>query len=113
MASVDFPDDSGPKISTIRPRGQAADAEREVERQRAGGDRLDPDVAPLAEPHDRALAELLLDLAEGHVECLVTFHLEPLSLPCGGVAVSVGGSARSGTYRGGVTATPDSTSWES
>ena len=32
------------------------------------------DVAVLAQAHDRALAELLLDLAESHVECLVTFH---------------------------------------
>ena len=30
-----------------------------------------PDVAPFAQPHDRALAELLLDLAERHVERLV------------------------------------------
>jgi hypothetical protein len=28
----------------------------------------------LTETHDRALAELLLDLAERHVECLLTFH---------------------------------------
>ena len=54
--------------------GQAADAEGEVERERAGGDGGDADVALLAEPHDRALAELLLDLTERHLECLVTFH---------------------------------------
>ena len=54
--------------------GQAADAEREVERERAGGDGRDPDVALLAEPHDGALAELLLDLAECHLEGLVSFH---------------------------------------
>ena len=51
--------------------GQAADAEREVEREGTGRDGLDPDVAALAEAHDRALAELLLDLAERHVERLV------------------------------------------
>ena len=32
------------------------------------------DVALLAELHDRALAVLLLDLAERHVECLLSFH---------------------------------------
>jgi hypothetical protein len=66
-----LPDDSAP--------GQAADPEREVEGQRAGRDRLDPDVPPLAQLHDRALAELLLDLAERHLEGLVAVHLEPLS----------------------------------
>ena len=54
--------------------GQAADAEGEVEREGTRGDGLDADVALLAEPHDRALAVLLLDLAERHVERLVTFH---------------------------------------
>ena len=54
--------------------GQAADAEGDVERQRAGGDGGDADVAVLAEAHDGALAELLLDLAERHLECLVSFH---------------------------------------
>ena len=54
--------------------GQTADAEREVERQRAGGDGCDADVAVLAETHDGALAVLLLDLAERHLEGLVTFH---------------------------------------
>ena len=59
------------------PAGQAADPEREVERERTGRDGLDPDVAVLTEAHDRALAELLLDLAERHVECLLTFHRGP------------------------------------
>src|SRR3954468_21018512 len=54
--------------------GQAPDAEREVERERTGGDGLHPDVALLAEAHDGALPELLLDLAECHVERLVTVH---------------------------------------
>ena len=69
---------------------QAADPEREVERERTRGDRFDPDVAPLAQLHDRALAELLLDLAERHVEGLFAVHLEPLSLPCGGCCVGRG-----------------------
>src|SRR5262249_36225180 len=54
--------------------GQAADAEREVERERAGGNGGDADVAVLPQPHDRALAELLLDLADGHLEGVVAFH---------------------------------------
>ena len=41
---------------------QPADAERQVERQRAGGHRLDRHRALVAHPHDRALAELLVDL---------------------------------------------------
>ena len=49
--------------------GQPADAEGEVEGEGAGGDGGDADVALLAELHDRALAVLLLDLAERHVEC--------------------------------------------
>jgi hypothetical protein len=50
---------------------QAADAEGDVEGDRAGGDHLDrcPDV--VAEPHDRALAELAVDVGEGGVEGLV------------------------------------------
>ena len=39
----------------------AADAQRQVERQRAGRDRLDLDRALVAEPHQRALAELFSD----------------------------------------------------
>jgi hypothetical protein len=59
-----LPDASGPKISAMRPR-DAADAEREVERQGAGGDGFDPDLGALVpHPHDRALAELALDLGQ-------------------------------------------------
>ena len=36
---------------------------------------LDGHRALLAHLHDRALAELLLDLAEGHLECLVSLHV--------------------------------------
>ena len=39
--------------------------------ERARGDGLDGHRALLAHLHDGALAELLLDLAEGHLECLV------------------------------------------
>ena len=50
---------------------QAADAEGDVEGDRAGRDHLDrrPDV--VAQAHDRALAELPVDLGEGGVERLV------------------------------------------
>ena len=88
---------------------QAADTEREVERQRAGRDGFHTDVAALAQLHDRTLAELLLDLAERHVECLFAIHRRtPLSavLVCG-VVVFGRGKQLLGTYRGGVTATCD------
>ena len=50
---------------------EAADAQRDVERDGAGRDRLDgrPDV--VTEPHHRALAELAVDLRESRVERLV------------------------------------------
>ena len=82
--------------------GQAADAEGEVERQRAGGDGLDGHGGLLAHLHDRALAELLLDLAEGHVEVLLTVHRAVLS--CGGVRnwrVSTDGRTRLRSRRSG------------
>ena len=93
MASVDLPgrlraedlDDPAPR--------QPADAEGEVEGEGARRDGLDADVAPLAEPHDRALAELLLDLAEGHVERLVTIH-RGSSWDGRRCCVRVGGSCR-------------------
>jgi len=50
---------------------EAADAEGHVEGDRAGGDHLDRNTRLLAEPHDRALAELPLDLqgARPRVPC--------------------------------------------
>src|SRR5690606_12790026 len=48
--------------------GQAADAEGGVQRDRAGGDDLDGRAGVVAEPHDRSLAELAVDLGEGVVE---------------------------------------------
>ena len=51
------------------PARHAADAEREVQRQRARGDRLDLDLGALvAHPHDGALAELALDLGQGALQ---------------------------------------------
>jgi hypothetical protein len=47
------------------PTGNAPDTQREVERQRARGDRIHADLRALvAHAHDRALAELALDLRE-------------------------------------------------
>ena len=42
----------------------AADAEREIKRKRAGGDRLHVHGNVIAETHDRALAVILFDLSE-------------------------------------------------
>ena len=58
---------------------QPADAERDVEPERAGGNHLDVlRHLGFAEPHDRALAELLLDLREGGLQglALVVVHDE-------------------------------------
>ncbi len=47
------------------PSRHAADAQRQVERQCAGGDGVDLDLSALvAHAHDRALAELALDLRQ-------------------------------------------------
>src|SRR3954471_22875827 len=55
----------------IEPPGRAPEAEVYFEADRTGGDDLDRLRAVVAQPHDRALAELLVDLGEGHVEGLV------------------------------------------
>ena len=48
----------------------ATDAERDVERQRSGRDRVDGDPrSGVAHPHDGALAELALDLGERALQC--------------------------------------------
>ncbi len=54
--------------------GQAAHPQCEVECERAGGDRLDVHLALVAHLHDRALAVLLLDLTQSHLEGLVSLH---------------------------------------
>ncbi|CAD5267570.1 hypothetical protein BOSE46_140178 [Bosea sp. 46] len=64
--SVDL-DDTTPR--------QAADAERDVEAERAGRDRLDLDrLLVLAQAHDRALAESPFDLRERRIERLGLVH---------------------------------------
>ena len=53
---------------------QAADAQGDVQAQRAGGDHLDVlELLAFAQPHDRALAELLLDLGQGGLQGLGLF----------------------------------------
>ena len=72
------------------PARDAADAQREVERQRARGDRLHPDLrARVAHAHDRALAELALDLRERALQGCV-FGLGGLV----GIGAGHGGSSR-------------------
>ena len=69
----------------------AADAERDIEAQRAGGDDLHVfDDAALAKLHDRALAELLFDLAYGEVDCFLTIsvHCCLLHVPRSGLSVT-------------------------
>src|SRR5690606_33418886 len=63
---------------------QATDAECDVEAERAGRDRLDTFIAVIAHAHHGALAELLLDLAEGGCECaaLVVVHRVFLCVSC-------------------------------
>src|SRR5271168_2936454 len=54
---------------------QAADAERDVEAERTGRNRLDLHrLLVLAQAHDRALAERALDLRERRVERLGLVH---------------------------------------
>jgi len=61
--------------------GEPADAERDVEAERARRDRLDLDhLLVLAEPHDRTLAEGTLDLAEGGFEGFLLVHIALVAL---------------------------------
>ena len=50
--------------------GQPTDAEGNIKRQRTGGDVIDVCQGHVPHPHDRALAELLLDLRDCRVQCL-------------------------------------------
>ena len=64
----------GPEDLDDAPARDAADAERVVDAERAGRDHVHrADGLVLAEPHDGAFAELLFDLADGHVECFDAF----------------------------------------
>jgi hypothetical protein len=67
---------------------QAADAERQIEPERAGRHHLDRFAGSLgAHPHDRALAEGALDLSHCGIQCFVLFQI---GLPCGGVFRKLG-----------------------
>ena len=86
------------------PPRQTADTERDVERERAGGHGGDADIAVLPQPHDRALAELLLDLADRHLEgFVVAFHDGTLRLfSCIALWMRFGpGKCREGNLRQG------------
>ena len=66
----------GPEDLDDAPARHASDTERVVDADRAGGDGFDRLDGPfLAQPHDRAFAELLLDLAEGDFDRLLAFPL--------------------------------------
>ena len=56
--------------------GQAADPQRQVQGQGAGGDRLHHYPQVLPQPHDGALSVVALDLRHGGLQCLL--------LICGG-----------------------------
>ena len=53
---------------------EPADAECEVERERAGRDGSDRDLRPVAHAHDGPFAEVPLDLAERDVERFLSLH---------------------------------------
>lgn len=48
----------------------AADAERSIECQRTGRNRIDLKIRPVAKAHDRTLAEVFLDLPDGRIKRL-------------------------------------------
>jgi len=60
--------------------GQAADAERDIQPQRARGHTGNRDMLLVAHPHHRALAELALDLAQGRLQCLFLVWIHELYL---------------------------------
>ena len=57
------------------PARQPANTKCDIEPKRTGRDRLDLDrLVMLAEPHDRALAEGALDLAQRRIQCFLLVH---------------------------------------
>ena len=74
---VVLPEDSGPKISTTRPRGMPPMPSAASTASEPVGITAMADLRPLAEPHDRALAELALDLSQRRLDgapFFVGFH---------------------------------------
>ncbi len=63
------------------PARQAADAERDVEPEAAGGDRFDLHLLAAAELHRRALAERAVDLGERRFERLLPVHARVFQCP--------------------------------
>ena len=59
-----------PEYLDYPPPGQTSDAEGDVQRDRAGRHHRDVLDGPLAQLHDRAFPEELLDLRHRHVYCL-------------------------------------------
>jgi hypothetical protein len=86
-ASVVLPELSGAEDLDDAAARQAADAERDVEPERAGRDRLDLHRFARAELHRRALAEGAVDLRERRLEAfclsmLATSLGVPISFNC-------------------------------
>ena len=65
-------------VTTIHVTRDAADAQRQVERDRPGGDRIDLLLLRRAELHDRAATELLLDRRQRGVHRLAALRDRPL-----------------------------------
>ena len=79
---------------------EAADAEGNVEGDGAGRDDLDGGAALVAEAHDRALAELALDLGEGGLEGLLAVRAGGAALLGGHGLLLVCSAGGSGPVRG-------------
>ena len=69
--------------------GHAADPQGKIEREGTGGDDIHLAIGRLSHLHDGALAELALDLAERHIQGLVTFTFHSGSLPRSPMTVNV------------------------
>ena len=80
--SVVLPEDLRPVDLDHATARQAADAERDIETERAGGNGLHVDAALVRpEPHDRAFAEVLVDLGQGRFERLLLRPCSPFNHP--------------------------------
>ena len=57
------------------PTRNAADAQRDIQRQRARRNRLHIQRAVFAKAHDRAFSKLLFELREGCLQCFCLIHM--------------------------------------
>ena len=64
------------------PTREAADAQRDIEAEAAGGGRVDLHLLAAAEPHRRALAEGPVDLRERRLERLLPIHIARIQTRC-------------------------------